>query len=562
MGKSSVPRQVRAQVARYRANAERLLRAGMHSKAMTELSRAAELMPSDAGVLNDVGSACLFAKRPREASEYLRRSVDIRPNAPHSHFNLGLALEDLGDREGALEAYRNAVFYHSEFPEALGRLADILWELGKRREAVQAYDRASSLVPNGPQASLWKAISLSATDRHDEAIVELSSAITLDGHNATAHAMLGKVLQEVGRFDEAIVSFEHALTLDPLQSAAYQGLVSSKRMTECDRPWLSGILSLLNDTDWSAFAPAVSDRHRMVLHFAAGKALDDLGEFGSAMTHFNEANRIRRTMWPFDAERLGGRVERIIERFSAKSLVDQAGLGCRDETPVLIVGMPRSGTTLLERIVCGHPQVHGRGELEYWPEQAPKWLDAGADRLRTAVQSVQGDYLDLLRSGSGDARRCVDKMPFNFLWVGLIHLLFPGARFIHARRNPVDTCLSIYMTPLRASWGFLSELKDLAVFYRAYLRLMAHWRTIVPSSRLLEVDYEDIVVDPATSTRQLLEFCGLEWADTCLRPNERQGAVRTASHWQVRQPIYQRSVERWRNYEPWIGELGALLGKG
>jgi len=230
-----------------------------------------------------------------------------------------------------------------------------------------------------------------------------------------------------------------------------------------------------------------------------------------------------------------------------------------DETPVLIVGLPRSGSTLLERIVSSHPMAHGCGELDFWNDRGPMWAHADLDRLAKAADQIRADYVRVLRRGAPRAVRATDKMPSNFFWVGLVHLLFPKARIILSRRNPVDTCLSIYTTPFAATWGFASSLGDLAAYQRLHQRLMDHWRAVIPSDRLLEVDYEDVVGEPEKTARRLIAFCGLAWDPACLRPEENRDAVRTASSWQARQPIYRSSVERWRRYEPWIGELRTLL---
>ncbi len=246
-------------------------------------------------------------------------------------------------------------------------------------------------------------------------------------------------------------------------------------------------------------------------------------------------------------------------RFIPEFFARHSAMGNDDETPVLIVGLPRSGTTLLERIVSSHRDVCGRGELEFWSEHGPAWSNAKPDRLAQVAGGLQESYLRTLRQRTPHAVRATDKMPLNFFWVGLVHLLFPKARFVFSLRSPLDTCLSIYTTPLRASLGFTSALGDLAWYYRLHLRLLEHWRTVLPPDRWLDVQYEDVVTDPERTARRLIAFCGLEWDPACLRPEDNRDEVRTASSWQARQPIYRTSVERWRWYEPWVSELRELL---
>jgi tetratricopeptide (TPR) repeat protein len=365
--------------------------------------------------------------------------------------------------------------------------------------------------------------------------------------------VLAHRLNEAGRFDEAAASFERSIALAPWQATAYHGLVSSRQLTEADRPLVARIESRLEDAD-------VADRQRMTLHFAAGKTLDDLRDYEGAIRHFDAANQLRRALSPpFDRKYLEQRIDRFIAHYTGELFAAHATAGDPDETPVLVLGMPRSGTTLVERIVSSHPRVGGGGELTFWNERGSGWADAEPGQFAGAADGLREDYLRLLRSIGPDALRVTDKMPFNFLWIGLAHLLFPNARVIHCRRNPVDTCLSIYSTLFTQNWGYASDRGDLVFYYRQYLRLMEHWRAVLPSDRFLDVDYEDATAAPEETARRLIAFTGLEWDDACLRPEKNPDAVKTASTWQARQPIYRTSVERWRHYEPWIGELRDLL---
>ena len=294
----------------------------------------------------------------------------------------------------------------------------------------------------------------------------------------------------------------------------------------------------------------------MMLHFAMGKALDDLGECADAMIHFHAANAIRCRLTPLDRREVERFADELVARFTPDLFERRSSEADDDETPILVVGMPRSGTTLLERIVSSHSRVRGRGELDFWNEHGPVWVGARPEATMAGV--LRRAYLHVLREGARDALRATDKMPTNFLWVGLVHLLFPKARFVFSLRDPVDTCLSIYMTPLRASLGFTSSLDDLAWYYRLHRRLLAHWRAVIPPQRWLDVHYEDVVAEPERAARRLIAFCGLEWEPACARPEQNPDDVRTASSWQARQPVYRSSVGRWRRYEPWLGELRSL----
>ena len=560
MSRSSAGRRARTECARSVAIAQRFLSAGNYADAIGPLMVAARLAPNDPGVCNDLGVAYLATRRFPEAVTWLRRSIASQPSVGVTHYNLGLALQHTGDDEAAILEYRHAIALSGELAGAHGQLADLLWDKGMRSEAVLAYERTYACAPDTTLGRLCKVKALNAENRSREAEDELRQLIARDASCTLAHVLLGRLLQEAGRVEEAIASFERSIAIEPWQANGYHGLVSSRRLTNADRPWIARIVSRVEARDWDRmFAPVVAARHRMMLHFAAGKAFDDLGDYADALEHFHAANRIRRQLCPFNRDEVEQRADQVIARFTPEFFRSHSAMGHDDETPILIVGMPRSGTTLLERIISSHPKVRACGELEFWNERGPAWVNADPDRLAKAADPLRRDYLRLLRRGAPDILRATDKMPFNFVWVGLVHLLFPNARIVCARRNPLDTCLSIYTTAFTADWGFASTPGDLASYYRLHLRLLDHWRAVIPADRLLDVDYEDLVAEPEKTARRLIAFSGLEWDPACLRPDANRDAVRTASHWQARQPIYRSSVERWRHYEPWIGELRELL---
>jgi tetratricopeptide (TPR) repeat protein len=307
--------------------------------------------------------------------------------------------------------------------------------------------------------------------------------------------------------------------------------------------------------------PGRPDFDRALLHFALGKAYDDLGTYARAIQHFDAANELEHRRLNFDREAFVTRIDRLIETFTPAFFAgqvasSQVASSMPSELPVCIIGMARSGTTLVEQIMSSHRAVRAGGELTFWSDRGAAASDAAS------VQRLAMDYLALLRRIAPDASRVTDKNPFNFLWTGLIHAALRGARFIHCRRDPIDTCLSIYFTRFATRQEFAYDRGNLAFYYRQYERLMAHWRKLLPSNRLLEIDYEVMTADAERQTRRMVEFCGLEWDDACLKPERNQRVVRTASMWQARQPVYRSSVSRWRNYEPWLGELASLKAGG
>jgi tetratricopeptide (TPR) repeat protein len=554
---------ISSEISRHVASAARFVKAGRYAEAIKPLTEAARLDPNNALLLSNLGLANLDAGRVPEALVWLRAAVALGSSAGHIYLNFGLALQQAGDDSAAIDAYRHAVRLSPDLAAAHGRLADLLWEKGMRNEAALAYERASDYAPGTTLGRLQRAMAraLGPGGRYREAEKELRQLIASDASDGRVHHVLGRVLLETGRFDEAAASFERSIAIAPWQAGPHHGLVSSKKIAEGDRPLVSRILARLDAKDWQTiFTPSEIPVQRMTLHFAAGKALDDLGDYADAFRHFDSANRIRREIAPpHERRELEQIVDRLISKFTREFFARHVAMGEDDEMPVLVVGMPRSGTTLIERILSSHPNVGGCGELDYWNAAGRAWAHAEPHSLARAADRVRADYQRLLRGSAPGALRAVDKMPFNFFWVGLVHLLLPSARIVHSRRNPVDTCLSIYTTQFGTAWAFASRLDELAWYYRLYQRLMDHWRSVIPPDRLLDVDYENVVAEPEQAARQLIVFCGLDWDSACLRPEDNHDTVRTASNWQARQPIYRTSVERWRRYEPWIGAIRELL---
>ncbi|HXZ17657.1 MAG TPA: sulfotransferase, partial [Roseiarcus sp.] len=304
--------------------------------------------------------------------------------------------------------------------------------------------------------------------------------------------------------------------------------------------------------------PGLERSQRVRLLLALGKAADDLGDPASAMQRFDEADAARRGSRPFDSAAFDMAIDRLIERADPELSVRAAEKGSRDETPVLIVGMPRAGTTLVEQILSSHPDVEGGGELNFWNERGANWLTVQRDAEAQFVKQAASDYLDVLRTIGPNVARVTDKMPFNFLWVGLIHLAFPFATIIHCRRSAIDTALSIHQTLFHPGLAFPTGGPELVAYFRSYRRLTDHWRRTLSPDRFVEIDYENLAREPEPVMRRIVAACGLPWNEACLRPENNSRAVRTPSKWQTRQPVYRSSVERWRRYAPWLGPLSAL----
>ena len=291
--------------------------------------------------------------------------------------------------------------------------------------------------------------------------------------------------------------------------------------------------------------------------YALGKTYDDMGQYEKAFNYYHRANSLLAVKHPFDKKIYRKWVDEIIARFGNPAKIED-GWFSEDDSPIFIIGMPRSGTTLTEQIISSHPEVAGAGELAYWPA-AGQALGFEQELTDIHAQKLANDYLTLLRKCSPSVRRVTDKMPGNYMYLGLIHRVFPRARIIHCQRHPVDTCLSIYFQNFAGGHEYRYKLEDLAFYYRQYRRLIRHWREILPPDVFFDIQYEDLIEHQESVSRRLIDFCGLEWNDVCLEFYKNERSVGTASNWQVRQPIYKTSKERWRNYEQWIAPLLELL---
>jgi hypothetical protein len=303
----------------------------------------------------------------------------------------------------------------------------------------------------------------------------------------------------------------------------------------------------------------LSDFNQMAVHFALGKIFDDRGDYADAMEQFDAANLLRARDLKFDRAQFEAMVDQTIRLYTEEFIASAAASGNPDSRPVFIVGMYRSGTTLVEQILSSHPDIAAGGELTTWMpadiEVDPRTGQFDPERARLAVEK----YLSVLQKKGPSAARVTDKLPFNCLRLGAIHALMPNARIIHCQRDPVDACLSIYSNLLKSRVTFAARKDDLAFCYRQYLRVMNHWRKVLPADVYMEVQYERLIANREAETRRLIAFTGLEWSDLCLRPDENRRAIDTASAWQARQPVYATSLQRWRHYEPWLGELRQLL---
>jgi tetratricopeptide (TPR) repeat protein len=535
------------------ALAAEAFQAGRPGDAIAPLREAAERRPTDAAIQRDLGLAWLEVGDFANAVAGFRGALSLDQGLAQAWLGLAIGYERLGDARSALTAYDRAVGVQPSFPEAWFRSGALAHTLGRMDDAIARFRRAGETGPATPFGRLGTARLLLTTDHDDEAERVLREAVAADPDNAIAHDLLGHLLADWGRFDEARDCFERAVELAPLLAGSYYDLVRCRRVTAADH-------GLTARMDAALATPGLAAVQRQRLHLAIGKVADDLGDYELAMRHFDAADALRPGSVSFDTAGFDQVIDRIIERCSPETLAQAAGAGNDAAVPIFVVGMPRSGTTLVEQIVASHPDVFAAGELPFWSDRGAAWhLDDAAARDDGFLPRAATDYLRFLRSIAPDAPRITDKMPFNVLWAGALHLALPNAVILHCRRAPIDTALSIHQTMFHPNLAFPTGGAALVAYFRAYERLTAHWRRVLPANRYLEVDYESLTRDPEPVIRRIVEVCGLTWSDACLQPHLRPGVVRTPSKWQARQPINRGSVERWRRYAPWLGALHDLV---
>lgn len=530
---------------------ERLMREGNAPQALNACNSALRELP-DSPMLLAAKSRCHFVlQQLPEAIAAGQHSVELAATA-QSRAQLAWMLIASGNRAVALEQYRLAIDLEPESSEIHLRYAQCLQAAGQRQEAIAEFKVSLALDPEQSEAEIGWAEALVDLGNLEEAELHLKPAGGTDPVRATRH---GVRLQVLGRFEAARECFEHSLSLLPFQGAAYYWLVRGQRITEKDRVLVDRMQQLARE-------PRLPMPEKVYLQYALGKAREDLGEYRLAIQHFDEANGMARVVRGirFNADALVGYNDWRIRAFQPEPLHQFQAFGSSSELPVFVVGMIRSGTTLVEQLLSNHPDIEGCGELLFWNERQEQINSSIAKGTIDAnlISSTAQDYLDQLRQFAPAAKRTIDKMPLNTFLVGPIHLVFPNAKFIHVNRSPKDTCLSIYTTNFESSPDFAHDQENIAFYYREYQRLMEHWRSLLPADRFLDIQYEELIDDPEATLRKVLQFIGLPWHESCTHPESNRRAVRTPSAWQVRQPIYQSSSERWRKFQPWLGAIADL----
>lgn len=520
--------------------------------------RALRLKPGWAELHTNLGNVLQTQGRLEEAAAHQQQALALKPTLAEAWSNLGNVRSAQGNIEEAEACYKRALAINPNYPDAQNNVGTVLLAQDQIDAAVAHFTRALELSPNFASAHNNLGNALLRLDRTDEAQAHYQRALALKPDYANAHNNLANVLKEQGKFTGALAHYDRAIALNPNYAEAH---LNRAEMTTFHRDGadFAALESLLAQTGLP------SDKS-LYVHFALGKALDDIGDYARAFEHFHQGNALKRAQIHYDEPAILQMFQRMSNVFDA-ALLERSHAQCDSPTvPIFVVGMPRSGSTLVEQILAGHPQIHAAGELTILEKMEANGLfNASGSQLSypesvpaldvPTLQHLGQTYLSRQPRVDGGKTRIVDKLPGNFLRLGLIRLMLLNARFIHTTRHPLDTCLSCYSKLFTNGLPFTYDLSELGRYYRAYLELMDHWHAVLPAGALLDVSYEDVVDGLEIQARRIIRFCGLPWDERCLGFHKSKRPVRTASAVQVRQPLFRSSVGRWRNYEANLAPL-------
>lgn len=458
----------------------------------------------------------------------------------------------------ALAACRQIIASHPDLAEAHHEMGRAYKAMGRRDETFACFHTALDLKPDFVEALMDLGMALRETGQQEQAVERFQAVLSADPGHALAHSNMGMALADLGQFDQAKQHYRRATDLAPDLGEAWRCLSVIEKL-EADDPQFAVMEKIFH-------APATGDEDRLHLGFGLAKLYEEQGRYDESFACLSTANKLKRQSITYDASKITALMESILEAFTPELFEQHAGSGRDDHTPIFILGMPRSGTTLVEQILASHPTVHGAGELPYMEALISRAINerglkfpGGLNATKTDIfEAMADDYLSHLRAHSAESAHITDKMLGNFMLIGLIRLMLPNARIVHVLRDPMDTCFSIYSRLFAKTHLYSYDLTELVSVYKLYRALMQHWRTVLPGC-MLELSYEALIDDPEQETRKVLDYCGLTFHADCLNPHKTERSILTASNYQVRQPINKASIARWRHFESHLGALRSAL---
>ncbi len=503
----------------------------------------------------------LKQKRPEQAERLCRQVLGNAPNNVDALRLLSVIATQAGHPDKAANLLRRVISLAPDFIDAVIDLGKLLQEQHELEQAIDCFQKAVSIDPERPQAHFLLAAALAPAARTYEAVDAYRRTVALRPRHAGAWLGLGHVLKTVGRQEEAVEAYRRCIAFKPNSGETYWSLANLKLYTLSDDD-VTAMLAALETDD-------IGEQSEVNLLFSLAKAYEDRKDFETAWQYYERGNSQQRMLEHYDPVQTEVIHDALIEVFTSEFLRANDGLGNSDNAPIFILGLPRSGSTLLEQILASHSQVEGTSELHYLGRVATSLSRNRADGINypEAVRelgeehfkSLGADYLQAAQMHRVEGKpRFIDKMPNNFPTIGFAHLILPNAKIIDARRHPLDGCLSCYRQLFARGQSFTYDLTDIGEYYLQYQRIMDHWHEVLPGW-VLTVQYEDVVANLDSEVRRLLEYCELPFEEQCTRFHETQRPVRTASSEQVRQPIYNSAVNFAKNYEPHLEELLEVL---
>jgi tetratricopeptide (TPR) repeat protein len=528
---------------------------GQLDEAVKCYEKAIASQPDYADPYNNLGSIFLRLDQLDAAVECYEKAIAIQPDYAEAHNNLGLTLKKLDQVDAAVKCYEKAIAIKPDYADPYNNLGSIFMELGQMDDAINSYEKAVAIKPEYAEAHNNLGNAFNKLERLDDSVKCYKKALIFKPDYTDAHYNLGIAFKGLGQIDDAVKCYEKAVAIKPDNAEAHRNLSALKKYTK-DDPQITQMQSLVSTSD-------LSQSDRMLLCFALAKAYEDLGKQDELFKFLHEGNRLRKEDLSYSLDKDQKLFTSCRNLFSSLPSTIENSLSYETSAiqPIFIVGMPRSGTSLVEQIIASHHAVHGAGELSTLSELSypiindySNYYDTNS-LLKKAFFSIRQQYLDSLSSFNVSENIITDKMPLNFRYIGVILSAFPEAKIIHLKRDTMATCWSIYKHYFQSRGnGFSYNLEDLAGFYDMYIDLMAFWHQLY-SDKIYDLCYEDLTTNQEEETRKLLEYCELDWDENCLNFHTNNRVVKTASALQVRQKMYQGSSKVWKQHEAYLQPL-------
>ncbi|MDH5572962.1 MAG: tetratricopeptide repeat protein [Gammaproteobacteria bacterium] len=529
------------------------LEAGNLNDAINCFKRAIASASTYAVSYNNLGNALKEAGRFDDAIKVYMDADRIEPGNAETYNNLASILCTVGRVDEAIINYRKVISLKPDFVPVYNELGNALKISGQIEEAITSYQKAIELKPDYALAYNNLAVSHILKSHHNRAIDYFRKALAIEPDNVEVLNNLGNVLKETGQVDEGIACYRKALSINPDFSETWLMLSGAKKYTEYNND--------MRTMEELYFKNDLPEKEKVYLAFALGKAYEDLKEYEVAFDYILEANRLKRKTYQYSIADEFITFTKIKKLFSSEFFDRHQNAGRVDSTPIFILGMPRSGTSLVEQILASHPQVFGAGELHYLVNlfnQQGNSKSSESEIHPPEFNKLGDEYIKRIRSLAITEKYVTDKMPGNFIFIGFIRAILPNAKIIHCVRDPMDNCWSIFKNHFSSMKSYAYNIEEIGQYYNLYRDLMSHWHTVVPDY-VYDIKYEDLVADPELQIKKLIGHCGLHWDEACLSFYDSNRRVATASATQIRQPIYKDSVGLWGFYKTQLAELNSIL---